>query len=92
MTALDGPRFRECDLAHEENAARRELVLRHPMVARKLTARPLEYAEPGQWNGFVPPAMWRERHNDSPRRTALLELAAEARQHETDGCTCREGP
>lgn len=35
--------------------ARRERVLRHPDLAARLCAPPLNYARPEQWNGFVPP-------------------------------------
>lgn len=62
----------------------RDLVLRHPEIARRLTEPPIGYARPEQWNGYVPPVLWREQLNDSPQRMALLDLIAAARQAETE--------
>jgi hypothetical protein len=72
-------------LARDENRKRRELVQRHPPVAAKLTAL---FADPCQWNGYLPPSMWGGKLNDSPRRAALMAIATEAQRHQTEGCDC----
>lgn len=59
-------------------ADNRRGVLGHPDLAKKLTEPPIGYERPEQWNGFVPPELWREQHNDSARREALVELVTEA--------------
>lgn len=41
--------------AREENAARRERVLRYPDLAARLTEPPLTFRQPEDWNGYVPP-------------------------------------
>lgn len=64
--------------------AERERVLRHPEVAIRLTQPPISYARAEQWNGYVPPEMWRERHNDAPQRAALLSIIAAAVALERD--------
>ena len=63
----------------EEIAANRDAVLAHPDLAARLTADPIGYKTPEQWNGFIPPDSFNGQHNRSPRREALLELVAEAR-------------
>lgn len=61
----------------------RELVLRYPDLAARLTEPPFDYDRPQQWNGFVPPAtQCTGAINPSPRRKALLELVHEARNRE----------
>jgi len=57
---------------------RRAAVLAHPDLAARLCQPPIGYARPDQWNGYIPPATWREQHNDSPRRAALEVLYLEA--------------
>lgn len=39
-----------------ESAARRDLVLRHPDIARRLTEPPIGYRRPEDWTGWIPPA------------------------------------
>lgn len=56
----------------------RETVLAHPDLAEKLTRPPLGYAQPSQWNGFVPPEKYDGQINDSPRRAALVAIVDEA--------------
>jgi len=53
---------------------RRKRVLAHDDIAQLLTQQPIGYKQPQQWNGFIPPELWRERHNDSPRRAALVKI------------------
>lgn len=71
---------------------RRARVLAHSDLAARLTQDPIGYARPEQWNGYVPPRTWggtvhREYPNDSPRRAALVELAAEALRREPQEVT-----
>lgn len=63
--------------------SRRARVLAHPDLAIKLTAAPLDYTEPGRWSGYVPPRMWAEQLNNSPRRAALVDICAEAAKRTT---------
>ncbi len=59
----------------------RELVLGYPDLAERLTAWPIGHTEPRIWNGYIPPLLTcaeAGRRNDSARRTALIELCAEA--------------
>ncbi len=61
--------------------ALRELVLGYPDLADRLTAWPIGHTEPRIWNGYIPPLLTcaeAGRRNDSARRTALIELCAEA--------------
>lgn len=58
----------------------RASVLRHPDIAERLTAEPLDYARPEQWNGFIPPELFNGERNRSGRRDALLALVADARE------------
>jgi hypothetical protein len=62
---------------------RRTRVLSHPDLAARLTERPICHEKPDRWNGYVPPAMWREEQNNSPVRAALVNICAEALQRET---------
>lgn len=71
---------------------RRVRVLAHSDLAARLTQEPIGYTRPEQWNGYVPPRTWggtvhREYPNDSPRRAALVELAAEALRRESQEVT-----
>lgn len=59
-------------------ASDRAAVLANPDLAARLTQPPLGYARAEQWNGFIPPDTWNGARNDSPRRTALLEIIEEA--------------
>lgn len=64
----------------EATRRNRELVLRHPDVAKRLTDPPLSYQRPDQWTGYIPGPEWRGQANDSIRRAALIDIvmAAEA--------------
>lgn len=64
---------------------RRARVLAHPDLAGTLTKPPLDYARADQWTGYVPPATWSGSMNDSPRRTALVMVCAEALKREGQG-------
>lgn len=64
--------------ARAECARRRALINRHPDLAAKLAEIPGQTA----WNGHIPPATWNGAPNNSPIRTALLELVAEAEARE----------
>ena len=64
---------------------RRDSVLRYPDLAAMLTVEPLSYAEPRQWNGYVPPAMWNGQPNRSPRREALVAICMEAAARNSSG-------
>lgn len=70
-------------------AERRERVLAHPDLAARLTERPLKFARPDVWNGFVPPkyvpSRDGQRINDSPYRIALVDICAEAHRRFEDG-------
>lgn len=59
------------DQAQAANQARRERVLRHPDLAKKLTEPPLSYARPEQWNGFVPPAELQDEAPEGLHSSAL---------------------
>ncbi len=65
-----------------EIAERRARVLQYPDLAQRLTERPLSFAKPEQWNGFVPPKTVPTEEgyklNDSPTRAALVAICAEA--------------
>jgi hypothetical protein len=65
----------------------RERVLRYPDLAQKLTEPPLRYANPRQWNGFIPPDVCGQQLNLSPRRDALWALATEAYRRDVEGWT-----
>lgn len=58
----------------------RAMVLRHPDIAKRLCDPPQRYAQPEQWNGYIPPATWREQPNGSPVRRQLLEIVTAAVQ------------
>lgn len=60
------------------SAEMRNLVLSYPDIAERLCERPLNHARPEQWNGYIPPAYWQEKENDSPRRAALISIYREA--------------
>lgn len=68
----------------EETAARKARVLQHPDLREGLTEPPLSYARPEQWNGWIAPATFNGERNDSPRREALVLLAAEALRREQE--------
>lgn len=69
---------------HENNRRNRELVLRYPDIAAKLTAPPLKHSRPEVWNGSVPGPYLPEREdgtvrpNRSPVRAQLLAILTEA--------------
>lgn len=60
----------------------RELVLANEDLAARLTKRPLDFKQPEQWNGYIPPYMVPagDKHvrNDSPRRVHLVAIVREA--------------
>ncbi len=56
----------------------REAVLSYPDLAERLTQPPLGYVQPSQWTGFVPPELFNNQINDSPRRAALVAIVDEA--------------
>ncbi|GAA2092410.1 hypothetical protein [Actinomadura alba] len=70
-------------------AERRERVLAHPDLAHRLTQRPLRFARPEAWNGYVPPKFVPSRDgyriNDSPYRIALVDICSEAMRRHEDG-------
>lgn len=65
----------------------KERILRHPDLAARLCEPPLNYANPKQWNGYIPPAVYGQQLNTCPRRAALMELATEAFKREQAGQT-----
>jgi hypothetical protein len=82
-----------CREAAEASAARRALILRHPDIAERLTQQPLNFTTPQHWNGSVPPELWNQVRNDSPRRPVLLEMVAEANRRESrQPATCSVDP
>lgn len=66
------------------NQQRRELVLRYPDLAAKLTQPPYSLARPDQWTGFIPAGDYEARHGrvpvDAPIRAQLLAILNEAAQ------------
>ncbi len=60
-------------------------VLSHQDLAVLLIERPICHEKPDRWNGYVPPAMWREEPNNSPVRAALVDICAEALRRESPG-------
>lgn len=74
-------------VADMELAERRRLVLSHPDLAARLCEPPLGYTKPAQWSGFIPPEEFNGEHNRSPRRDALIDIAAEALRREQEGAT-----
>ena len=69
VTAVFGPSPRSAWLAQIQAETsrrcgiRRERVLAHPDLAEALTRPPLDFPEPGMWNGYIPP---REGHWAEP--------------------------
>lgn len=80
--------------AHEAAQARRARVLAHDDLRAALCLPPLAYERPEQWSGYVPPQTWPRRHGDglnaSPRRVALVDIAAEAFRREQEPATLSE--
>jgi hypothetical protein len=74
-------------LATMRSAERRARVLQHPDLAELLTRPEVGYARPDQWTGYIPPEMWCEKRNDSPRRAALVAIATEAKAREHKAVT-----
>lgn len=66
-----------------ELADRKALVLRHPDLAARLCERPIGHSRPEVWNGWIPPEVWQGQRNDSPVRSALLDIVAEAERRES---------
>ena len=74
-------RFIKHHMAEAQRAAayRRNLVLRYPDLAAKLTQPPIGFSAPEKWNGYIPPATdCTGAMNTAPCRRALLALVAEA--------------
>lgn len=83
MAENDAGRFIKTQMAEAQRAAayRRGLVLRHPDLAEQLTKRPIGYARPEIWNGYIPPATdCTGAINTAACRPVLLALVAEAEQ------------
>jgi hypothetical protein len=64
----------------EATRRNRDLVLRHPDIAQRLTQHPLNYGRPDQWTGYIPAYEWGGQVNDSIRRTALLDIVMAAEE------------
>lgn len=75
--------------AREANRQRRARVLAHPDLAARLTQPPLSYKQPEQWSGYVPPEQYGGSHNDSQRRTALVEIMREVADRELAAAAAR---
>lgn len=77
---------RQAEEVRQECIQRRTLVLSRPDLARRLTQPPLNYTQPEQWNGYLPPEHYNGMVNDSPRRAALVDIiaAAEAAERTRD--------
>jgi hypothetical protein len=64
------------------NQQRRDLVLAHPQIARKLCDPPYSLKTPEQWTGYIPAADTETpgapRPNDSPIRAQLLAILDQA--------------
>ena len=73
----------------ERSQRRRELVFKHPDLAKQLLSNLIGYSRPENWNGWIPPATVAARDgyvpNDSPRRAALVALVEEAERREAEG-------
>lgn len=83
------PRRAEVDQAAARAVADAEqlrtLVLGHPDLAERLTHEPLGFAQPAQWNGYIPPLMTCAQGgqlNTSPQRAALIGICADAMARE----------
>lgn len=60
------------------NAERRRAVLAHSDLAARLCEDPLNYVRAEQWTGFIPPEMFNQTPNTSPRRLALVDIYEQA--------------
>lgn len=67
--------------AAAENLRRVKLVRRHPDLWERLTALPGQR----QWSGYIAPAEWNNKQNDSPVRVALLAIVEEAERRSVRG-------
>lgn len=70
----------------EASSARRKRVLAYVDLRDRLKADPVSMADPEAWNGWIPPST--DQHgsfNNSPRRAALVDIAAEAMRRENAG-------
>ena len=86
---LRDPRYRDAvrqgTRGLKDAEALRELVLKHPDLAERLTLWPVGHSAAQNWNGYIPPPMTCAnggRHNDSARRTALIAIVAEAMERD----------
>ncbi len=84
MTSSPTDAYRETRRAMGARRDNRVAVLAYPDLAQRLTEPPLGYERPDQWNGFVPPATYDQRRNDSARRDALAEIVAEAHRRDAE--------
>lgn len=67
------------------NIQRRERVLKYPEIAELLTHPPLSMTHPELWSGYIPPAVWREKRNDSPVRAQLIAICNKVVEREKQG-------
>jgi hypothetical protein len=69
----------------EQCSNRRARVLAHPDIAQRLTDRPMSYARPDQWTGYIPPYLVSgEKVNSSPIRHQLVAICVAVNQREKD--------
>jgi hypothetical protein len=71
---------------------RRGRVLAHPGIAHRLTLPPLNYKQPDQWTGYIPPGIWREQTNSAPERAALLDICAAVMEREAEAVDGEQPP
>lgn len=65
------------------NEERRRLVLKHPDLAARLCEKPLGYARPEQWTGYIAPEVFETgARNDSPFRAQAVGIYEEALRRE----------
>lgn len=70
---------------HERCQVRRASVLRYPDLAEALSSMPGGFAQPQQWNGYLPPERdGYGRLNRSAHRLSLVEIVEEAERRDTN--------
>lgn len=64
------------------NETRRDHVLKHPEIAKRLCDPPYSAPSPEFWTGYIPPAYHQNKPNDSPVRRQLMAIckAVEAKE------------
>lgn len=92
MTELTGAILRAAAVAADMCDKRRARVLAQPEIAKRLTQPPLRYSKPEVWNGYVPPATWREQTNNSPQRAALMQILSDVAAAEIEQEKNEEAP